>query len=175
MAKKAPRSSSLNHDNPESADGLAMIDDMCHTKICFERLALGEFEADESVRRALYQSGLISFRRCVGGDARSMRRDAPGGGVTGKIGKEGLGKILSSAYTKIANQMYSLADEHVAHRHYLPGLRTVTADIGPDGKNRLLGVWNLPPINQLDQFAKVANELYLYLCRRTTEAMPPDA
>lgn len=175
MTKKAPWSSSLNHDNPESADGLAMVDDMCHAKTCFERLASGEFEADESVRRALYQSGLISFRRCVGGDARSMRRDAPGGGVTGKIGKDGLGKILSSAHTEIANQMYSLADEHVAHRHYLPELRTVTADISPDGKDRLQGIWNLPPTNQFDPFAKVATELYLYLFKRTTEAMSPDA
>lgn len=171
MAKKPPRSSGFSHDTPASADGMSMIDDMSHAKLCLERLTMGEFVDDLTAQRALYQSALISFRRCIGGDARSMRRDAPGGGVVGRLRREDLGEVLTETDASIANRMCVLADDHVAHRQYIDGLRSVVADIDSEGRNRLRGVWNLPPKHELTRFAGVASNLHLHFIRRTAGAM----
>lgn len=171
MSSKPPRSSSLEHDNPDSTDGFAMADDMSHAKICFERLYIGEFEGDVTIRRSLYQSGLLSFRRCIGGDAKSMRREAPGGGVAGKIKKDELSKILSQSDTRVAYRMYDLANKHVAHRNYVPGLRSVLADKDVDGKNRLIGIWSLPSNKEIIRFAIVAKELHMFFLQRTANSM----
>ncbi len=171
MGKKPPKSSSQVHDNPISADGMAMVADMSHAAICFKRLSSSEFDGDVSVEKALYQSGLISFRRCIGGDARSMRKEAPGGGVTGKIGMAGLGDILDADLSFAANDMYRRADDHVAHRQYLEGERFVTADVDEQGGNRLSDHWAMPDNGTIDTFANVSNALKAYLLQRTAEAM----
>ena len=61
---------------------------------------------------------------------------------------------MSSIKAEVAEKMYDLADDHVAHRRYLPDLRTVTADIDQEGKNRPQGQWNLPPICELESLTE---------------------
>lgn len=170
MRRKPPRSSDLDHDSPESADGLATLDDLAHAKNCLALLTSGGFTGDELVRRALYQSALISYRRSVGSESRSMRRDSKGGGVAVKITNDDLPWILKEAeLVETARRMYELADNHVAHRQPIEGLRWVNASLGDTGNPTLEGVWNLP--DDLGDFKRVAEALYLYIFERTATAM----
>lgn len=171
MSKRAPKSGHLIHDNPAAADGMAMADDMSHAKLCLERLLDPEQHFDKTVGKALYQSALISFRRSVEGDARSMRRDAPGGGVVGKISRHGLHEVLAAGDAEVAERMYDLADGHVAHRRPLGSLREVNADVAADGSARVIGVWKAPDPSELVRFLGVAKRLLDVLLQQAGEAM----
>ena len=147
-----------------------MADDLAHSYRCLRRLADGEFHNDVQVRKALYESALISFRRSIGGDARSMRRDAPGGGVVGRVGKEQFDEILDTRLAALAHRMYELADEHVAHRSPLAQLRSIeTTGSG------LSGHWNLPASAELELFAEAGEKLYRFVVLRAGLAMSPES
>ncbi len=100
------------NDKGALADMMAILADLEQSYACADILMQGQFKKNMRVRRALYESALISYRRAiVNGSARLPEHGSKLWKFPSKIKTQAISGLESEA-----NEIKSVADKCIAHR-----------------------------------------------------------